>query len=120
MKGKKGTISLYISMMIFAIVLVLIAAVVAPMGVLFNAELFSAGEDILLQSNASIQKITDTEVREGVTDTVDKAYDAAQYNMETNANFFRYSWIFVLVLGGIMVFLYARTLVEYTRPGGFV
>jgi len=120
MIGKKGSISLYISMMLAAIVLVLIAAVLAPMGVLFNSEMFQAGEMILERANDSIQGISDADVKTSVLDTVDKAYDASQYNMEINANFFRYSWVFVLILVGIMGFLYARTLVEYQRPGGFV
>lgn len=115
--NKKANITLYVSFMIMAVILVMIAAVLAPMGVLFNTEMFKAGESIMLKANDSITGIQNDDIRVSVQDTVETAYGAAEYNIDVNANIFRYGWVFVVLLAGIMVFLYARTLVEYGRPG---
>lgn len=116
--GKKGTVSLYITFMVLAIVIVLIAAVFAPMGVLFNTKMFTAGEDIMLKANASISDINDATVRTQVYDTIDSGLDGVQNNINVNNAIFQYGWVFILVIAGLVIFIYSRRLVEY--GGGFI
>lgn len=118
MKGKKGTVTLYIVTMISAILILIIASVFAPMGVLLNTKLYASAEDIYLRANESIGDIQDAEVRARVYGMIDAGLEAQENNIEVNADLFQYSWIFVLVLTGIISFLYTRRLVETT--GGFV
>lgn len=118
-KDKKGAITLYIAFFIVAILVIVIAAIFAPMGVLFNSEMYKAGEDILAEANASIQNISDPTVKAQVQASINSAQASAQDNIEINANIFQYSWIFILVLAAVMVFLATRTITEY-QTGGFV
>jgi hypothetical protein len=119
MKSKKGQAVLYVYFIITAIIIVTIAAVLAPMGVRFNAAMYAAGEDILEDSKADIDAIQDNAVRKQVNATVEAALDAGANNIEVNAQIFQYSWVIVLILTAVVVFLNARRLVE-VGAGGFI
>lgn len=116
---KKAQVTMYIYFMFMAIIIIVIAAVFAPMGVLFNTKMYEAGEGILLDANDSIADINDATVRARVYAVVNSAYDAGENNIEVNANIFQYSWIIILVLTGIVVYLQTRRLVE-VGAGGFI
>ena len=120
MKGKKANVTLYIVFIIFAILIVVIAGVFAPMGVLFNSEMYQAGEDILRRANDSIQGIGDSTVRARVTATLDSAFIASENNIDVNAGIFQYSWIFIIVLTALVIFIYTRSLSERRIGGGLV
>lgn len=120
LKGKKGFVWLYVSFMIFAVVIVLIAGVLAPMGVLMNTKFMEAGLDILERTQDDINDINDANIRNSINQSIQDALDAGTENIEVQADIFQYSWIFVVVLGAIIVFLAARRLVEYGYGGGFV
>lgn len=119
MKSKKGQAVLYVYFFIAAIIIVTIAAVFAPMGVLFNSKMYTAGESIMLKAQDEISGIQDASVRASINETVQQALDAGQNNIEVNAAIFQYGWVFVLILTGLIVFLQTRRLVE-VGAGGFV
>lgn len=116
--GKRGTVMLYITFMILALILVVIAAVFAPMGVLFNTKMYAAGEDIMLKANASVADINDAAVRDSVYNVIDQGLAAQQNNIDVNAAIFKYGWVFLVVITGLVIFIFARRLVEY--GGGLV
>jgi len=118
LKTKKAQVTLYITFMIVAIVIVLIAAFLAPFGVLLNTELYAAGEDIMLMANESIENIHNTTVKESVRDMLSVAMAAQENNIEINSDIFQYGWIFVVALTAIIVFISARKLVEFGQVGG--
>lgn len=118
MKSKKASVTIYIAFMITAIIIVLIAAILAPMGVLFTAEAYAAGEAIMLDANASVGQIQNDTIRESIQAGMSGALDAAEMNIEVNSDIFQYSWVFVVALAAIVTFLYTRSLVEFQRPGG--
>lgn len=114
---KKSSVVIYFVFLITVLVIIVITAVFAPMGVLINSELYQAGEDIMLEANESINNIDDASVRASVLATVDAGFDAQQNNIEVNANLFQYGWIFVIILSGIVVFLFTRRIVEIQQGG---
>ena len=120
-KNKKGQVAMYIVFMITAMFIVMIAAFLAPMGVLINTEFYAAGEMLMLEANDSISNIQDAGVRSQVQAVIAEGLSAQQNNIEINSDIFQYSWILVVALTGLVVFLYTRQLVEF-RPGagGFV
>lgn len=119
---KKGQVAIYFSFLIVAIIIILITAVFAPMGVLFNTEMYSAGEDILLRANDSIADINNTETRAAIYSMLDSSFDAAENNIEINNDLFQYSWIFIIILSGVILFLFTRVIVEFRTggAGGFI
>lgn len=117
--NKRGVVALYVVFIISAITIVLISAVFAPMGVLFNTKMYAAGLDIMETANASIANISDPTIKAEVQATIQSAYNAADNNIDVNAALFQYGWILIIGLVAVIVFLYARSLVEY-GAGGFV
>lgn len=111
-KDKKGVVVLYFIFLIVAIFIIFVAAFAAPMGVLFNTELYKAGEDIMLQANESISGIQNDTVRSQIQTVVSGGLAATQNNIEVNNALFQYGWIVVLVLAGLVIFLFTRSLVE--------
>lgn len=116
---KKGQAVLYVFWFIAAIIIITIAAVLAPMGVLFNTKMLTAGEDILNKAQSDIDGIQDADVQASVNATVAAAKSAAATNINVNANMFQYSWVLILIITGIIVFLQARQLIE-VGAGGFI
>lgn len=118
--NKRGQVFLYVVWFFTAIIVLIVAAVAAPMGVQFNSALYAAGEQILLDANNSIQSINDTAVRTRVNAMLTDALAAQENNIEVNAGIFQYSWIFVLILTMVVVFLFTRQTVEFGQGGGFI
>ncbi len=119
-KSKKAQVSIYVAFMFTAIIIIVITAILAPMGVLFNAEMYKAGEKLLLKGNETISLIEDDATRTQILDSINKAFLAQENNIEINADLFRFSWIFILGLTALVVFLFTRRLVETSGGGGFV
>ena len=117
MKGKKGQITFYLYFIIFAFVMIVLAALLAPMGVLFTTEMIGAGERILNNTQADLDDIQDTDIRESLNNTIISAMDTAQDNIEVNSSFFQYSWVFIIILSALGVFLLTRRIVEVTGGG---
>ena len=119
MKGKKGQLTLYIVFMILAIFILLIAAILAPMGVLMNSEFYAIGEGLILDANDTISEISDDEIRTQIQNTLSTALAAEQTNIEVNAAIFQYGWVIMLIVTSLVLFLISRKLVE-SNVGGFV
>lgn len=117
---KKAQVTIYVSYLLVAFIILAITAVVAPAGALFTAEAYTAGQGILERANESIQSINNDTVRARITALTDSAYNAAETNIEVTTDLFKYSWVIMLALIGIVLFLYSRQIVEYSRGGGFV
>jgi len=115
---KKGQMAIMLVFIILAVVMVLITAVFAPMGVLFTSKMVAAGEDIMTLANDSIMDIKNDTIRQSILDMQTNAMAAADTNIEVNSTLFQYGWIFVLGITLVVIFLISRALVEYSRMGG--
>jgi len=118
MKNKKANITLYLTFIIFAIIIIVVTAVVAPFGVRLNAEAYAMGEKILISTNESIQNINNSDVRLSIQRNINNSLDSIETNLEVNNSLFQYSWLIVIILVGIMLFIFTRSLVELNRFGG--
>ena len=103
-----------------AILIVVFAGLLAPMGVLFNTKMYEAGEEIMLDANSTLSQINDSNVRNTLYDTFSGGLNAVEDNIEVNNGIFQYGWIITLVLTGLISFMVTRSLVEFQTGGGFV
>lgn len=118
MRARKGQATLYIVFMMSAVVILLIAAVFAPLGVLLNTRLYAAGEGMMLDAQSEIGAIQDETVRNQINASITAGLLAGQNNIDVNAGLFQYGWVLVLVLSALIAFIYTRRTVEF--GGGFV
>ena len=116
--NKKGTIGLYITFFILAVLVITIGAVLAPMGVLFNTEMLLAGEDIMMMANDSISSINNETIRNSIQSILSSGMSNVQNNIEVNSDLFQYSWLFVLLITGLVIFIASRRLIETQSKGG--
>lgn len=119
---RKGQVTIYLAFIISAVMIIMITAVFAPMGVLFGTEMFTAGEGILIRANDSIQNIQDATIRQQIEDANNAAISAGQQNIEVSTDLFQYAWVFLIVLTGLVAFLFTRQITEFQlrSGGGFV
>ena len=116
-KNKKSSVTLYIVYIILAVIIILIAAVFAPFGVAFNTAMYEAGEEIILDANESVSNIQNETVRGEIRDIFSDSLGNVQNNITINNAMFQYGWIFVLLLTGLVLFIYTRRLVEFGGGG---
>jgi predicted PurR-regulated permease PerM len=114
---KRGQIAIYFVFIILAVFIILITAVFAPMGILFNTEMYRAGENIVLQSQDSINEIQDEEIRNKLISITDQGLAATENNIAVNNSLFQYGWVLIIFLTAIVLFLYTRQTVEFGRGG---
>lgn len=117
--NKRGQVAIYVMWFLIAAVIIVVAGVLAPMGVRFNTELYTAGEQILEDAGPSIDSIADDDVRAIIQESVSDAQSAGAENITNLSSMFQYGWIIVLILSAIVVFLFTRRMVEF-GAGGFI
>ncbi len=119
---KKGQVSLYLVYIIVFIVVIFLTAFFAPLATLINANLYVAGERLILDANETISQISDATVKAEIQGILGTAQEATITNIEANAFMFQYGWVFILIIISLVMFLYSRTLVEFNtqRGGGFI
>lgn len=119
MRSRKAQATLYIIFIVSALFILLVAAVLAPLGVLMNTELYLAGQSIMENAQGSVGAINNATIRNQVNSTMTTALAATQNNIDINAAFFQYGWVLILVLASLIAFIFTRRLVEYGQ-GGFI
>ena len=117
---KRGQVAIYITWFLVAGITFVDAGVLAPMGVLFNSEMYRAGEDILDMAEDDLDGIQDAEVRASIQVGIDGAQAEAETNINNLSDMYQYGWIIVLVLSGIVMFIFTRRVVEFSGGNSFV
>jgi len=108
----------YIIFMVFSILILIIAAVLVPLSIRMNTEFTAAGARIINSSMEKIDAIDDATIRTELRGAMTDAISASAENIEIQAAIFQYSWIIIVVIMGLFLFLYTRQLVEYQQGGG--
>jgi predicted PurR-regulated permease PerM len=114
---KRGQAAIYIAFVAGALLLVACAAVFVPMTVRINTEFFKTGQQLILQSNASIQSIQDSAIKTEITDGFASASEATATNITVGTDIFTYAWVIFLFITALGYFLYSRRLVEFGYGG---
>lgn len=110
--SKKAQVTFFISWVILAIVITLIAALIIPFGTLFTIEAYKGGEMVWNITEPRITAIQDTNVRNAITTAVTEAKAATQTSIEMETDIYQYSWVIMLVVLALVAFLFTRKNVE--------
>lgn len=107
---KRGVIGIFLVFVFMACLIVFLFGVATPVLMNWNVEMYSAGERIL--ENAHIDEIQNETVRAAVQGSFDSALDATEENIEILSYFYQYSWLIIMIVLLLVVFLRSRSLVE--------
>lgn len=116
-KNKKAQLTFLFVFIISAIFIILLSAIFAPMMVIFNTEMYTAGEDLLNRTQSSIDNINDPAIRAQVQASIDEAKSATQTNIDVGTDLFQYGWVLLLILLAVVIYLLTRQTIAF-NPGG--
>lgn len=111
----RGQLSFSLVFLLSFIILVVIFAVMIPLGTTFITGMYQGGEDILTQANDTAQLIQDDSVRENVTSLITSATTATTENVSILTSAYKYGWVLILFIIAVMIALRARLIVEYNQ-----
>lgn len=115
---KKANITLYFSFIILAVIIIIFGAVTAPLGRESAENLYTSGDRILEMSQAAAADISDHEARDRIAGYINSSRaDGLEENIEVSTSLFKYSWLFVLILIAIVLYVASR---RSAQLGGFV
>ena len=117
-KKNNGQISFVFVFFLSGIFIILLSAIFGLMMALFNTEFYKAGENIILQTNESLQDIQDPTIKANVQGMINSAQAASVNNIEVGTDLYRYGWVLLLVLTAVIIYLSARQNIEVGRIGG--
>jgi len=112
MKGKKGVISFAIAFIVFALIIVLIGAVAAPVLTDITVKMFAAGDDIMAMTQDGLNDINDTTIRDQINASLQSARGAQQDNIDVTTSLYKYAWIGIVGILFLGMFLLTRRSVE--------
>ena len=115
---KKGMVTIYMSMFLMAVLITVVATAIVPAGIKFNAMMYAKGEEMIIDANETIQSIGNDEVRSTLTNQMNLAQDPTAENIGVMAAFYRYSWLLIVGVGVLIVFMWSRRNLEFTQ--GFI
>lgn len=115
--NKKGQAVMYVMFFVFAIVIVLLTALLSPMATRFTTESILAGEKIMENSADRLAEINDSEIRKSVNNSIQGALANADNNIAITSGAFKYIWLLVIGLGALMLFLLVRQFVQVGQGG---
>ena len=114
MKNKKGQFMFYIFFIVIALLMIIIGAFIAPLGVTISTEMYEGGEQILLDNQETINQIENATIRNAIQENIDNAVYATDDNISVLTALFRYSWLIVVILVVLLFMIYAR---QYSEVG---
>lgn len=118
LKNKKANVTLLVVFFMLSTIVLIVASILAPLGLRFSAEFYRAGELILNNSVDTINSINSTAARTSIKNSLDEARLATQDNIDILGSLYQYGWVLVIIIVGFVMFLASRFLVENVSFGG--
>ena len=102
-RGRKGILGFFLVFIILALVCIFLFGLIIPISIKLDSEIYNAAGDILGMVNTT---------NENITEAVEAARASISEQIEIKAAFFKYSWLIVILIISLVLFMKARTTVE--------
>jgi hypothetical protein len=112
---RKGIITLFFLFIFFAVLLLVLLAFGIPMLMSMDVSFYGAGQSILQQIN--IGSLPNDTVTAQINQSITTASASIPQQISVLSYFFQYSWVIMIPVLGIIIFMYARTQVEQGQQG---
>lgn len=110
--NSKGSITYFVMFIVIAISLIFMAAVVIPFSQKFNVKIYEQAEKMYDDNIGDLDKINDANVRERLTNSMTAARDTIPTQILALDALFTYSWILIMILTVLVLFVLIRRDVE--------
>lgn len=109
---KKGNVTLFIVFLFLATIMILLAAVIVPILIRQSTTFYVIGQGIINDSMQDINNITNVAIRTQINQSLTAAQQSTADNIDILSYIFRYSWVLILIVLGIVGFIATRRQVE--------
>ncbi len=114
---KKGQLAIVVIILFIIVTILFISAIVAPFGVLFTTATYEASENLLNLSEDISDNIADPVIKQNIVDNINQAKANTQDNIDVFTGLYKYGWVMLTFIIGLVAFLWTRRAVE---TGGLV
>jgi len=114
-QDKRGSLSYFFIFVALSVILIFLFALWIPMNELFLSEVYNASDKILTDANASIQDISNPEIKANLMHLYGEQRQQIPDSIDVLSTFFQYSWIIIPLILVIVLFLASRQQVEAGR-----
>lgn len=111
-KDKRGTMGFFIVFVVVAVLMTILFAFGIPLLISINTEFYKAGEELINESLTEINQIQDQTIKDELNKALTDAKTATSNNIGILSWFYQYSWVFVVIVVALVIFMLARTTVE--------
>lgn len=113
-RGQVATAMLFIVVFLFLLVFFMMAA---PLASRFSAEVTATGVELLKDTNNVAAEISDENISATITGIASEAVTAMETNTVIGLTLSQYSWVMLVAIVALVMYLRSRVIVERERRG---
>lgn len=113
--SRKGIVGPIVVFIAGVFVLLFIFGVATPMLIQVNSYFYQAGEDML--QDVDLSNIHDSQAKYNISNSLNQSLASIPQQIDILSLAFQYSWLIILLVLFLGMFMYSRTLVEENRGG---
>lgn len=110
--NNKGSIAFFIVFAFLAFITLTIFVFMLPILIDFNTRAYATAENLLVDANTTAQDIQNPTVKASFESVITSSTNSIPTQVEILGFFFQYSWIIVLVVITLALYMYTRQSVE--------
>lgn len=112
---KKSVFTFWIIFVFFLFIFILLLYIFMPLGQTFITSTIKASEDIIELQNSYINQIQNETVKQALLNATNSQISSLTEQHSILSTFYKYSWIIVILVVSLMMFILARKYVEYEQ-----
>lgn len=119
-RNNKGTLSFFAMFIAVSIVIIISCAIFIPFIVDFIYKSYTTSQEIMSMGEEEINKIENQSVKRDLYNSYNATMESTSFQITILQNFYRYSWLIVIIIISLVAYVSARRLVEYEGRGGVI
>lgn len=119
-KNDNAVLGYFIAFIFSAVMLVFLFSFAIPFLINFTTDMYEAGDHIIELAEGNIENIRDETVKQRILDNLQRMQDSTEETIDYLGFFYQYSWILIILVVTLTIFMLARKVVETKGMQGVV
>jgi len=120
LEDKNANLSFFVIFVIISVITIFLFAFASPLLTDYMTHTYNAGQDLLQDAEDQISQIQNEEIKENLQTSLEDAQESTAGQIDLLSNFYKYAWALIIIVTVLVIFVVARSWVEYERRGGVV